>query len=78
MPRWAHLAQLDNVHFSYQLAALLREEGLDPLMRAHHFRSLYFFFAALVKIDVMVPEEHLERARKVLGRLEAAREVKVF
>jgi len=47
-------------------------------MRAHHFLSLYFFFAALVKIDVMVPAEQLERARDVLARLEVAREVKVF
>jgi hypothetical protein len=72
------LAQLDNVHFAYRLVTALRGEEIDALARALHLRSLYFFFGALVKIDVLVPEEDLEVAREVLAELEAAREVKVF
>ncbi|MEA2604031.1 MAG: preprotein translocase subunit SecY [Acidobacteriota bacterium] len=74
----ARLVQLDNVHFSYRLAARLEEEGIDALARGHVMRSLYFFFGPLYKIDVLVPEEDLEDARGVLAELEVAREVKVF
>ena len=76
--RTARLAQLDNVHFAYRLVAALREEGIDALARALRLRSLYFFFGALVKIDVLVPEEDLEAAGEVLAELEAAREVRAF
>jgi len=68
----AHLIQLDNVHLSYRLAARLRDEGIDVLARAQRFRSLYFFFGALIKIDVFVPGEQLDRARAVWGELEAS------
>ncbi len=74
----ARLVQLDNVHFSYRLTALLEEEGIDALARSHVLRSLYFFFGPLYKIDVLVPIEDLEDARAVLAELEVAREVKVF
>jgi hypothetical protein len=74
----ARLVQLDNVHFSYRLAARLEEEGIDALARGHVLRSLYFFLGPLYKIDVLVPEEDLEDARGVLAELEAAREVKAF
>jgi hypothetical protein len=74
----ALLTQLDNVHFSYRLEELLQEEGIDALARGHQFRSLFFFFGALYKIDVLVPAEDLERAREVLAELEAAREIRAF
>ncbi len=72
------LVQLDNVHFSYRLAARLEEEGIDVLARGHGLRSLYFFFGPLYKIDVLVPAEDLDEAGRVLAELEVAREVKVF
>jgi hypothetical protein len=74
----ALLIQLDNVHFSYRLEERLQEAGVDALARGHQFRSLFFFFGALFKIDVLVPEEQLDRAREVLAELETAREVRAF
>ncbi len=74
----ARLVQLDNVHFSYRLAARLEEEGIDALSRGHVVRSLYFFLGPLYKIDVLISAEDLEDARGVLAGLEVAREVKVF
>lgn len=74
----ARLVQLDNVYFAYRLVAVLREAEIEALARGHHFRSLFFFFAALFKIDVLVPLRHLERSREILAELEAAREIKAF
>ena len=74
----ARLVQLDNVHFAYRLVARLREEEIEPLARGLHFRSLYFFFGALFKIDVLVPLRDLGRSREILAELEVAREIKVF
>ena len=74
----ARLVQLDNVHLSYRLVEWLEEAGIDALARAQHFRSLYFFFGPLVKIDVLVPRDQLDEAQAVLAELESAREIKVF
>jgi hypothetical protein len=74
----ARLIQLDNVHFSYRLVALLEEKGIDALARAHHHRALLFFFGPLIKIDVLVPRDQLDEAQAVLAELELAREIKVF
>lgn len=74
----ALLVQLDNVHFSYRLEEELQEEGIAALARGHQLRSLYFFFGALYKIDMLVPADQLGRAREVLAQLEMAREVRVF
>ncbi len=74
----AHLIQLDNVHFSYRLEEQLQEAGIEALARGHQFRSLYFFFGALFKIDVLVAVEQLGQARAVLAELETAREIRAF
>jgi hypothetical protein len=74
----ALLTQLDNVHFSYRLEERLQEAGVEALARGHQFRSLFFFFGALFKIDVLVPAEQLDRAREVLAEVETAREVRAF
>lgn len=74
----ALLVQLDNVHLSYRLEERLQEEGIDALARGHVFRSLYFFFGSLFKIDVLVPRQQLPRARQVLAELEAAAVIQVF
>lgn len=74
----ALLVQLDNVHFSYRLEEDLQEAGIAALSRGHQLRSLYFFFGALYKIDMLVPAKQLDRAREVLAELETAREVRVF
>jgi hypothetical protein len=72
------LTQIDNVQFSYRLEERLQEEGIDALARGHLFRSLYFFFGPLFKIDVLVAPDDLDRARKVLVELEATAELTVF
>jgi hypothetical protein len=72
------LAQLDDVHFTLRLAERLAEEGIDALARNHRFRSLYFFLGPLYKIDLLVPAENLEFARKVMAELESTRELQVF
>jgi hypothetical protein len=77
-PGTALLTQLDNVHFSYRLEERLQEEGIDTLARGHQFRSLFFFFGSLYKIDVLVPAENLEGAREILAELEMAREIRAF
>jgi preprotein translocase subunit SecY len=74
----ARLVQLDNVYFSYRLVALLREEEIEALARGRHFRSLFFFFVPLFKIDVLVPVQHFGRAREIFAKLETAREIKAF
>jgi hypothetical protein len=74
----ALLVQLDNVHFSYRLEEDLQQAEIDALARGHQLRSLFFFFGALYKIDMLVPTEQLGRARAVLAELETAREVRVF
>jgi len=74
----ARLVQLDNVHFSYRLEEELQKAEIAALARGHQFRSLYFFFGPLYKIDMLVPAEQLDRAREVLAELEMAREVRVF
>jgi hypothetical protein len=76
--RWARLAQFDDVHFSYRLEERLQEEEIAALARGHHLRSLFFFFGAIYKIDMLVPEEQLGRARQVMAEVEMAREIKTF
>lgn len=74
----ARLVQLDSVHFAYRLVARLREEGIECAARGLHFRTLFFFLAALFKIDVLVAPGQIGPARRVLTELEAAREIKAF
>jgi hypothetical protein len=74
----ALLIQLDNVHFSYRLEERLQEEGIDALARGHQLRSLFFFFGALYKIDMLVPVDRLGQAREILAELETAREIRAF
>ncbi|HEY4596903.1 MAG TPA: hypothetical protein VIJ02_10915, partial [Thermoanaerobaculia bacterium] len=69
----ALLTQLDNVHFSYRLEEQLQEEGIAALARGHQLRSLFFFFGPLYKIDMLVPAQQLDQARKVLAELETSR-----
>ena len=76
--RWAFLARLDDVHFSYRLEERLQEEEIAALARGHQLRSLLFFFGALYKIDVLVPEERIGRAREVMAEAEMAREIEAF
>jgi hypothetical protein len=77
-PDAVQLAQLDDVHFAYRLAERMAEEGIDALARGIRFRSLFYFFGPLYKIDLLVPAGDLDAARGVLAELESFRELKVF
>jgi hypothetical protein len=75
---WVFLARLDDVHLSYLLEERLQEEEIAAIARGHQLRSLLFWFGVLYKIDVMVPEEQLGRAREVMTEVQRAREIKAF
>jgi ABC-type multidrug transport system fused ATPase/permease subunit len=77
-PQTALLARLDDVHFADRLALHLEEAGIDATVRGYRLRSLYFFFGALFKMDVLVPAGDLEPARRVLFELQGARELEAF
>ena len=54
--------ELDNVYGASYLQGLLVKNGCDALIRGFHYRSLFFFFGAMYKIDLMVPVSEMERA----------------
>jgi SecY len=56
------LLELDNVHLAHRLADRLRAGGVDVLLQARRYRSLFFFFGPLVKIGLLVPRDQVERA----------------
>ncbi len=56
------LLELDNVHLAHRLADRLQAAGVDVLFQARRSRSLFFFFAPLVKIGLLVPRDQVERA----------------
>ncbi len=63
----AGLVELDNVHLASYLHGRLRAHGIDALVRSYHYRSLFFFFRPLVKMELLVPAAELERAREVVA-----------
>jgi hypothetical protein len=66
----ARLLQLDNVHLACYLQALLAERGIAVHARAQRFRSLYYFFFPLVKIDLLVAADRVAPAAAVLAEQE--------
>lgn len=60
------LLELDNVHLASYLRGLLRAHGIDALARTYHYRSLFFFFQPLVKMDLVVPASQLDRSRELV------------
>jgi len=58
----------DNVYLAQRMAELLQDAGIDALPRARRFRSLFFFFVSLVKIDLLVPAGRLAEAQELVAR----------
>ena len=61
------LLALDNVHLASYLRGLLRAHGVESLAKTYHFRSLFYFWMPLIKIDLLVPSEEFELARQVVS-----------
>lgn len=57
---------LDNVHLAHRLLSDLRGRGIDAFVRARRFRSLFYFFMPLVKMDLVVPAAQAETAAGVV------------
>jgi hypothetical protein len=58
--------EMDNVHGACYLRAVLTRQGIDSVTRAFHYRSLFFFLAPIVKMEVLVPAVELARAQEVI------------
>lgn len=61
------LLSLDDVYRAGHLVRTLADSGIPALPRARRFRSLFFFFYPLVKIDLLVPSDRLAEAWKVVA-----------
>jgi hypothetical protein len=57
------LLSFDNVYLARHLGWVLEDADIAALPRARRFRSLFFFFLPLVKIDLMVPSGQAAEAR---------------
>lgn len=64
------LLTLDNVHLAHRLLSDLRERGLAAFVRARRFRSLFYFFSPLIKMDLVVPADQAETAARVVESYE--------
>ncbi|MCP3962447.1 MAG: hypothetical protein GY719_31785 [bacterium] len=60
----AELCELDNVHLGLFVEAGLRHRDIDCLVKARHFRGLFFFLRPLYKMNVLVPADRLDEARE--------------
>lgn len=58
---------LDNVHLAEYLQARFAEDEIPCVVRAYRFRRLLFFFGALFKMALLVPEADAERAARLVG-----------
>ena len=58
----ACVLEMDNVSGACYLQGLLVKNGCDALIRAFHYRSLFFFFGPLYKMELLVPAGEVERA----------------
>ena len=58
--------ELDNVYGATYLNALLAEAGIDSMIRAFHYRSMFFFFEPMVKMELLVPADSQSRAQQLI------------
>jgi hypothetical protein len=66
--RTGRVLSFDNVYLAQHLTEVLKDAGIDGLPRARRFRSLFFFFFPLVKIDLLVPADRLAEAQELVVR----------
>jgi len=65
MAKWVHLAMAPNSTVAEMWIDILREEGLQAMIRPSD--SVSFMGVTAVECRVLVVEDDLERAREVLG-----------
>jgi hypothetical protein len=62
----ASLIEMDNVYGACYLQGLLAKGGVDSLIRAFHYRSLFFDLEPIVKMELLVPSAELIRVREMI------------
>ena len=65
MAKWVHLAMAPNSTVAEMWIDILRDEGLQAMIRPSD--AVSFMGVTAVECRVLVVEEDLERAREVLG-----------
>jgi hypothetical protein len=63
----ACLIEMDNLYYACYLRSLLAKRGLDSLIRAFHYRSLFFDLGSIVKMELLVPASELKLAQEMIG-----------
>jgi hypothetical protein len=58
--------EMDNVYCACYLQGLLATHGIHSVVRSFHYRSLFFFFAPLIKMEVLVSATELNHAREII------------
>ena len=58
--------EMDNVDGATYLSALLTEEGIECMIRAFHYRSMFFFFEPMVKMELLVPAASQSQAQQLI------------
>ena len=62
----ACVIDLDNVYGACYLQGLLVKNGCDALIGAFRYRSLFFFFGPIFKMELLVPAGEVERAWELI------------
>jgi hypothetical protein len=60
------LIEMDNVYCACYLHGLIAKQGFDSLIRAFHFRSLFFDLGPIVKMELLVPTVELKLVREIV------------
>jgi len=64
--RVACLIEMDNVYYAGYLHGFLAKQGFDSLIRAFHYRSLFFDLLPIVKIELLVPAAELKPVQEII------------
>jgi SecY len=64
--RVACLIEMDNVYYAGYLHGFLAKQGFDSLIRAFHYRSLFFDLGPIVKIELLVPAAELKPVQEII------------
>jgi hypothetical protein len=60
------ILEMDNVYCACTLQGILKRAGLHSLIRGFQYRSLFFLFQPIVKMEVLVPATEVEEARRLI------------
>jgi hypothetical protein len=64
--RVACLIEMDNVYCACYFHGLLAKHGFDSMIRAFHYRSLYFTLGPILKMELLVPAAELNHVREII------------